>query len=135
MELSILLEAEFSAKLLIAIILAILFLQSGIDKVVDWKGNLSWLTGHFENSPLKNMVPMLLGTVTVFELASGFISAAGAIALLFTQSASIALVGAQLSALSIIMLFFGQRIAKDYAGAATLVPYFLLAIVGILLFA
>ena len=135
MELSTLLEAEFSAKFFIATILAILFLQSGIDKVVDWKGNLSWLTGHFENSPLKNLVPMLLGTVTVFELASGFVSAAGAITLLFTQSTSIALLGAQLSALSIIMLFFGQRIAKDYAGAATLIPYFLLAIVGILVFA
>jgi diacylglycerol kinase len=27
---------------------------------------------------------------------------------------------------SITALFFGQRIAKDYAGAAVLVPYFLL---------
>ena len=29
------------------------------------------------------------------------------------------------------MLFFGQRLAKDYAGAATLVPYFILAVLGI----
>jgi len=131
MELSIFLEAEFSAQLFIAIILAILFLQSGIDKVVDWKGNLSWLVGHFANSPLKNIVPLLLGTITVFELAAGFVSATGAIMLIFSQHADIALLGAQLSALSIIMLFFGQRLAKDYAGAATLIPYFLLAIAGI----
>jgi hypothetical protein len=28
-------------------------------------------------------------------------------------------------------LFFGQRLAKDYPGAATLVPYFLLSLVAI----
>jgi len=133
MELSNLLEAIPSAKILISAILAILFLQSGIDKIVDWKGNLSWLTGHFEKSPLKNMVPMLLGTITVFELAAGITSIAGMFMLLLSGNAKIALIGAQLSALSIVMLFFGQRIAKDYAGAATLIPYFLLAILGILI--
>jgi len=135
MELSTLLEAEFSAQLLVATILAILFLQSGLDKVIDWKGNLSWLVGHFENSPLKNIVPLLLGTITIVESAAGFTSAVGAISLLFTQNTGIALIGAQLSALSIVMLFFGQRIAKDYVGAATLVPYFILSIVGILVLA
>jgi hypothetical protein len=45
----------------------------------------------------------------------------------------LALWGAQLSALNLVMLFFGQRIAKDYAGAAALVPYFLLSIGSILL--
>jgi hypothetical protein len=33
-----------------------------------------------------------------------------------------------------VCLFFGQRMAKDYAGAAGLVPYFLLALVAIALF-
>jgi len=35
----------------------------------------------------------------------------------------------------LIALFFGQRMAKDYAGAAVLVPYFLLALVAIILLA
>lgn len=133
MELSNLLEAVPSAKILISALLAILFLQSGIDKIVDWKGNLSWLTGHFEKSPLKNLVPMLLGTITVFELAAGITSIVGMFMLLANGNAKIALIGAQLSALSIVMLFFGQRIAKDYAGAATLIPYFLLTLLGILI--
>ena len=133
MELSNLLEAVPSAKILISALLAILFLQSGIDKIVDWKGNLSWLTGHFEKSPLKNLVPMLLGTITVFELAAGITSIIGMFMLLANGNANIALIGAQLSALSIVMLFFGQRIAKDYAGAATLIPYFLLTLLGILI--
>jgi hypothetical protein len=36
-------------------------------------------------------------------------------------------------AASISALFFGQRIAKDYPGAAVLVPYFILMIVLMLL--
>jgi hypothetical protein len=31
------------------------------------------------------------------------------------------------------MLFFGQRLAKDYAGAATLVGYFVLSVGAVLL--
>jgi hypothetical protein len=40
--------------------LAILFLQSGIDKVVDRRGNLEWLNGHFAKSPLADRRIMLL---------------------------------------------------------------------------
>ena len=37
--------------------LAILFLQSGIDKIIDHRGNLDWLTGHFAKSALGGVVP------------------------------------------------------------------------------
>ena len=30
-----------------ALLVAILFIQSALDKVFDWKGNLEWITGHF----------------------------------------------------------------------------------------
>jgi hypothetical protein len=40
-----------------------------------------------------------------------------------------------IAAFSIIALFFGQRMAREYAGAATLVPYFLLALSAIYLLA
>lgn len=50
-------------ELVLLLFLIITFLQSGIDKVVDWNGNLSWLKGHFSKSPLKNGVPVLLGIV------------------------------------------------------------------------
>ena len=44
----------------------------------------------------------------------------------------VALWGAALSGLSFLALFFGQRMAKDYAGAAGLVPYFLVSLVALL---
>ena len=112
-----------------AVFLAILFLQSGLDKVFDWNGNLKWLSGHFAKSPLKHFVPPMLGAITVVEVLAGSTSAAGALQLLITGASTLALVGSVLAATGLTCLFFGQRIAKEYAGAAGLVPYFLLALV------
>ena len=108
--------------------LAILFLQSGIDKVVDRRGNLEWLKGHFAKSPLAGMVPLLVSVITILEIAAGALSAVGCALIILKHDSTLAFYGAALAAISIIALFFGQRLAKDYAGAATLVPYFLLAL-------
>src|SRR3989442_1746004 len=106
--------------------LAILFLQSGIDKVVDRRGNLEWLRGHFAKSPLAGMVPLLVTVITILEIAAGVLSAVGCALIVLARDSTLAFYGAAFAAISIIALFFGQRMAKDYAGAATLVPYFLL---------
>jgi len=115
----------------VSVFLAILFLQSGLDKVIDWKGNLEWLTGHFSKSFLSGTVPMLLGTLTLIELAAGAFSALGVVEVLVYKSFCLSFVGTALSAMALVMLFFGQRIAKDYAGAGGLVPYFILAIIDL----
>ena len=84
-----------SAQLLTGVFLAILFLQSGLDKVFDWAGNLGWLQGHFAKSPLKNVVPLLLGTITLVEIAAGALAAAGTVSLLMSGSVLLLLRGAQ----------------------------------------
>jgi uncharacterized membrane protein YphA (DoxX/SURF4 family) len=118
-------------QVLAALFLAILFLQSGIDKITDRKGNLEWLTGHFAKSPLARMVPLLVTVITVLELGAGALSAAGVVQIVALHSAMLAFWGAVLAGVSIVCLFFGQRVAKDYAGAAGLVPYFLTALAAI----
>jgi hypothetical protein len=120
-------------QVLAAAFLAILFLQSGIDKIADRRGNLDWLKGHFAKSPLAGTVPALLTAITILELAAGVLSALGGLLLLLLRDSTVAFCGAVISAVAIIALFFGQRIAKDYAGAAVLVPYFLLALLAIYL--
>lgn len=112
-----------------ALFVAILFIQSGLDKVFDWKGNLDWLTGHFSKSFLAPFVTPMLASVTLMELAAGFLSAAGIIYFFATGSPSLIFYASIIGATSITALFLGQRIAKDYAGAAILVPYFILMIV------
>jgi uncharacterized membrane protein YfcA len=62
------------------------------------------------------------------EIATGFLSAVGVVYFLVTGSPSLIFYAAALGAASILALFFGQRIAKDYPGAAVLVPYFILMI-------
>ena len=115
--------------------LAILFVQSGIDKIIDRRGNLEWLKGHFAKSPLAGIVPALLTTITILELAAGALSAIGCVFLISSRDSTVAFYGAIVSALATIALFFGQRMAKDYPGAAVLVPYFLLTLVAIYLLA
>ena len=127
--------AIYLTQILGSAFLAILFLQSGIDKVIDHRGNLDWLKGHFAKSPLGGLVPALLAAITIIEVAAGALSAIGCIMVIVSREATIAFYGAVISAVAIIALFFGQRMAKDYAGAAVLVPYFLLALVTIYLLA
>ena len=120
-------------RILVSAFLAILFLQSGIDKVVDRRGNLEFLQGHFAKSSLAGMVPLLVTLITILEVVAGALSAIGCVVIVATHNSLIAFYGAVISALSILALFFGQRMAKDYAGAAVLVSYFLLCLVAIYL--
>jgi hypothetical protein len=115
--------------------LAILFLQSGIDKVVDYRGNLAWLRGHFAKSPLAGVVAVLLMGLTLLEVTAGTLSAIGCLILIVSRASTVAFYGAVISAVALIALFFGQRMAKDYAGASVLVAYFLLTLVTIYLLA
>src|SRR6202165_4581858 len=115
--------------------LVILFLQSGIDKVVDRQGNLEWLKGHFAKSPLAGVVPLIFVVITILEIAAGALSAVGCAMIILSRDSTTAFYGAVISATSILALFFGQRMAKDYAGAAVLVPYFLLTLFAIYVFA
>jgi uncharacterized membrane protein YphA (DoxX/SURF4 family) len=117
-----------ATEILLLLFLIITFLQSGIDKVIDWKGNLSWLKGHFAKTPLKNSVPFLLSTVLLIEIAAGVLSAIGLIFILVKEDSFIALLGAILSCVALLMLLFGQRMAKDYEGAKTIAVYFIPAI-------
>ncbi len=124
-------NATYSMQILASAFLAILFLQSGLDKILDRKGNLDWLMGHFAKSPLAGMVPLLLVVITILETAAGALSAIGCVLLIFRHDPTVAFYGALISAIAILALFFGQRMAKEYPGAAVLVPYFLLTLVAI----
>jgi hypothetical protein len=128
-------EAICLMQILASAFLAILFLQSGVDKIVDRRGNLEWLKGHFSKSPLAGIVPLMVTAITILEIAAGALSATGCALIVLSRDSTVAFYGALVSAISIIALFFGQRMAKDYAGAAILVPYFLLALIAIYLLA
>jgi uncharacterized membrane protein YphA (DoxX/SURF4 family) len=117
-----------ATEILLLLFLIITFLQSGIDKVFNWTGNLSWLKEHFSDTPLKNMVPLLLGTVLLSEMLAGTLCALGIYQLVIMGKTSMALYGAIMSCIALLMLLFGQRLAKDYDGAKTIAVYFIPAV-------
>lgn len=125
--------SQQTAQIVCSAFFAILFLQSGLDKLLNYKDNLTWLTGHFSKSILKGIVPFMLITLTFTEICAGVLSSYGIILLMINNNPQIAHLGAVLSSLSILMLFLGQRIAKDYAGAGNLVSYFVVSVIAILL--
>jgi hypothetical protein len=119
-------------QVLPAAYLAITFLQSSLDKVFDWKGNLGNVTQLFSKVPvLRGQPKLLLLSLTVMELTSGSLSAAGVIALVFTGNPRLACVGGMVAGVTFLSLLFGQRISKDYAGAASLPPYFLVSLAAV----
>ena len=126
---------DHPAEILILLFLTVTFLQSGVDKVLDWKGNLEFIKGHFSGSPLGGMVPLLLGIITIMELGAAILMSIGMIQLMITGREFLALLGVELAALSLIFLLVGQRLAKDYGGAMTLAVYFIIAVMGVYLLA
>jgi uncharacterized membrane protein YphA (DoxX/SURF4 family) len=125
--------SDYPAEVLILLFLTVTFLQSGIDKLLDWKGNLSFITTHFKNSPLKNSVPLLLSIILILEIASGLLMLFGVYQLYTSGIKEIALLGTELCAVVLIFLLIGQRLAKDYAGAMSLTVYFMITLFGIYL--
>jgi len=119
------------AETLILLFLIVTFLQSGVDKLIDWRGNLSFIKGHFKNSPLKNSVPLMLGIILIMEILASLLMIIYQIHT--SELKEIAILGVMLSGLSLIFLLIGQRLAKDYAGAMTLAVYFIITIIGLVL--
>lgn len=69
--------------------------------------------------------------ITIVEVLAGVCCTIGLVKFIVDGGTQLGLIGAQLSALSIVALFFGQRLAQEYEGAATLTTYFLIACLGI----
>ena len=119
-------------QILIAAFLFIAFFQSGLDKIVDRDGNLEFLKTHFSGSPLIKIIPTLLLLLTFLEIIGSLILGYGVYYAFVNRSTLWIFYGFVVIAITIIILFAGQRIAKDYLGAADLVPYFILIMLGIM---
>ena len=73
----------------------------------------------------------MLLMLTMMELGCGILSLAGIIFYLLNGNATISFYAACFASLNLLSLFFGLRISKDYKGAAGLVPYFVVSLLGI----
>ena len=104
--------------------------ESGLGKVLDYKGNLAYFKGQFKNSPLASMTGLLLPVVTIMEIGSGALAIAGLIQIWTSGNSQLGLWALCLGSLNFIALIFGLRMSKDYGGAAGVVPYLAVALIG-----
>ncbi|MGY8787407.1 MAG: DoxX family protein [Fidelibacterota bacterium] len=119
-------------QVLIAILMMITFLQSSFDKIINRKENLEFFNSHFANSPLRGFTSLLLSIITVMEFIGGFMLVYGIYFVFVERTTLWIFYGFILVSLTLIALFTGQRLAKDYVGAADLIPYFTLVMLGIM---
>lgn len=125
-------DLNFILPIFIGLFWSIVMLQSGFDKIFNYKGNVDWLKEHFSKTFLGRFVPILVGKLAFFELAAGTCSAVGVVTYLLGNGEFWIIQGVILSLLSLLMLIFGQRIAQDYDGAKTIAIYFGVALLSAL---
>ncbi len=118
-------------SIIILVFLLITFLQSGIDKAMDWQGNVGWLKEHFSTTFLGKIVPLLLSILLIIENITAVLCVMGIYRLIAGGHTDFAIWAMLLSCITLLFLLFGQRIAKDYAGALTITCYFMVAVFGL----
>lgn len=122
-------------RFLVCAFFAVVFTQSAVDKVLDRDGNLDYFRAHFKGSVPDELVPMLLSALAALEGLAGVLCGLGILTGSFAHAGwGIAFVGVSTSGLALLALVLGQRLAKDYAGAAVVAAYFAVALLGVSLF-
>jgi len=124
---------ENIAFLFVLAFFLIVFIQSGVDKIVDYKGNLTFLKGLFKAFFSPPLITLALISVTILEVISGVLCLIGIGDFILNDSSFIGLLGLITGSFALLILLFGQRVSKNYEGAKTIAIYFILAMIGIVL--
>ena len=118
--------------LLAAGFIAITFIQSGLDKVFNYKENLGWIGEQFSKTFLKSTIKIFLPIIMIGELAGGLLCLDGIVELIRKMNVLPVMLGFAVSGLVLLMLLFGQRVSKQYVGAVGLTGYFIIILIGLL---
>jgi hypothetical protein len=113
--------------------LSIYFLHAGLDRLLNRRGNLTRFSLAFDHTPMRRPMGAWLTLLTLTELVAGVVSAAGCLSLLVLGQPMMALSGAAVGGLSLLLLFAGLRLGCDYTGAAQTVPYFVTCLAALVL--
>ena len=121
-------------QILSSIFFAIVFFQSGIDKVIDRKGNINFFENHFKNTLFHKIYAQALTALMLLELIAASLCAYGCIYSIVYKNTDFIFYGLLVTSFVLLSLLLGQRIAKDYVGAADITIYFILCIITIMSF-
>ena len=121
-------------QILVSIFFSIVFFQSSIDKINDREGNLKFFIQHFKGTFFQNYTSISLNLLTLLEIELYYFSCLEFFYKLSYHDSIFIYYGLLMIAIVLLSLLLGQRLAKDYAGAADITIYFILCIVTILSF-
>ena len=129
-------QPDVVARFLVTAFFAVVFIQSAIDKLVDRDGNITFFSDHFKNSPLPTAaVPLLFWMLTLMEGTAGVLCALGLLLGDFVgKGFGVSACGVSIAGVALLGLLAGQRVAKDYAGAAVIAAYFAVVLIGLRFF-
>jgi putative oxidoreductase len=129
-------QADTVARFLVTAFFAVVFVQSAIDKLIDRDGNIAFFSDHFKNSPLPTAaVPLLFWMLTLIEGTAGVLCALGLLLGDFVgRGFGVSACGVSIGGIALLCLLTGQRLAKDYAGAAVIAAYVAVALIGLRFF-
>ena len=82
---------------------------------------------------MANLVTFNLIFILILEIIAGILCLLGIYQLIANNDKTLGMYGAILSSLVLLMLLFGQRVAKDYDGARTIAIYFIPAVLSVYL--
>jgi len=122
-----------SAEILILLFFIITYFMSVLEKLADWKGTVTYYKNHFGGTVLQKMIPFLLIKIVIVEITVLILITIGLYYLVSKDEPILAKVGLELSAFTLLIFLFGQRLAKDYPSAMNIAVYFILNIIGIYL--
>ena len=94
---------------------------------------MTFLKEHFSKTFLRKSVPLMLGIILFGEIIVGFLSLIGVVQIYISEVTSIGFYASVIAAKILLLLLFGQRVAKDYAGAMTISVYFMVTVFGVYL--
>ena len=122
---------NYGIQLILLVFLLITFLQSGLDKIFDYSGNVSFLKEHFKGTFIANSIPFFVAVLAVLEFTVALLVLMGVVEIYLHQTSLYGFLAALLAAKILLILLFGQRIAKDYEGARTITVYLIATVMAL----
>lgn len=121
------------AQVLILLFFIVTFGISLIEKLIDWKGTVTYMKAIFEKTIVTRFVKPLLAILMLLEFLTMYFLLVGVYHLYYMNESEAALLGCYFAGVSFIYMLIGQRVVKDYPGSTSLTVYFILSVFGVFL--
>jgi hypothetical protein len=105
--------------------------ESGLSKAMDYRGNAAYFKQQFKETPFSGISGLLLAGITLLELAVSVLAIMAIVEAWMTGGYSWGLLALSLGAFNFMVLMLGLRLSRDYGGAAGVVPYLAVSLIGL----